>query len=178
MALLASRPSFIFLCLKLWVMLSAHPTQGRDIDASVSVSSTVSSNPTCQSRDFAEIVCPPPNVCYYVDQYKTPGCCPAGHICIPGREASEQQPNPESTSTTVLPSNGTDRSRDIVNGGTSQSGGGTNVATAADIAGSGGGTVNVANSLTLINEGHRGTRATRWLGQTVLSSFLVYFILG
>lgn len=74
---------------------------------------------------------------------------------------------------------GTDRLRDTAHGGITQSGGETDVATDAGIAGpGGGGNVNVANSLTLINEGSRVTWAASWFGQTVLFSFLECCILG
>jgi hypothetical protein len=63
-----------------------------------------SQNPRCDPSFSNLICCPYPNVCYWADRQKTPGCCPQGQVCgVGGGGVVTPAPEPETTITAPAP---------------------------------------------------------------------------
>jgi hypothetical protein len=63
-----------------------------------------SQNPRCDPSFSNLICCPYPNICYWADRQKTPGCCPQGQVCgVGGGGVVTPSPEPETTITTPAP---------------------------------------------------------------------------
>lgn len=57
-------------------------------------------NPYCDPSFANLICCPSPNVCYWADRNKTPGCCAQGQVCgVGGGGEITPQPGPTLTTT-------------------------------------------------------------------------------
>jgi hypothetical protein len=56
-------------------------------------------NPHCDPSFANLICCPYPNVCYWADRQKTPGCCAQGSVCGVGGGGAITVPPPALTTT-------------------------------------------------------------------------------